>query len=365
MKAVFAHNKNFILHLSLALEYKFPMSSPNSEYSFRQPAEWQKHRACWTAWPSHAELWQENLASAQAEFTALCHEIGQSENLEILVPNQEQHKLAEKALAGLPVRFHSIPFGDIWLRDTSAIFVKNPQGALSTVRFAFNGWGGKYILPHDSHVSARIAEACGLPQKRFDWVLEGGAIEPDGSGTCLTTRQCLLNSNRHSGQVPSEKEVENRLAQALGIHKVIWLDEGLANDHTDGHIDNLARFVAPSTVVCMRAETPDDPNRLVLEQIAERLSSSTDAQGQKLRVIRIPSPGKLLNEEGRVIPASFMNFYISNKTVIVPIYNSPFDEKAVAALAAIFPDRKVVGLPSISILSGGGSFHCITQQEPV
>jgi agmatine deiminase len=333
--------------------------------AFYQPAEWQRHRACWTAWPSHRDLWQENLPFAQSEFAGLCREISKSEQLEILVPNQEQKQVAEKALTGCQAHFHLIPFGDIWLRDTGAIFVKDRQNQNSTVSFVFNGWGGKYILPHDNEVSSAIAKVTGLKSRRFEWTLEGGAVDVDGQGTCLTTRQCLMNVNRHTGENPiSERDVELRLNEALGVRKIIWIDEGLLNDHTDGHIDNLVRFVGPSKVVCMQAHSNDDPNKRVLEKIYQELCAASDASGKKLSVLQIPSPGLVVDAEGLIIPASYMNFYISNQTVIVPVYGTPFDHDAVASIASLFPERKTVGLPSKAILSGGGSFHCITQQEP-
>ncbi len=206
----------------------------------------------------------------------------------------------------------------------------------------------------------QIGRASGVTLTRRDFILEGGAIEMDGEGTLLTTRQCLLNHNRNPHWTEAGAEVE--LKRALGVEKVLWLDEGLANDHTDGHIDNLARFVAPGRVVCQAPAGRSDPNHDVLEEIALSLAGMRDAQGRKLEVIRIPSPGLVEDEDGDAAPASHMNFIIGNSVVAAPIYSATGDD-AVAALAEIFPSRKVVGLPSHAILTGGGSFHCITQQE--
>jgi agmatine deiminase len=183
----------------------------------------------------------------------------------------------------------------------------------------------------------------------------------DGEGTLITTRQCLLNPNRNADW--DEKKAETALKGALGVEKIIWIDEGLANDHTDGHIDNLARFVAPGRVVCQAAYGGDDPNAEVLDEIARNLSMMVDARGRKLDVVRIPSPGLVEDEDGDAIPASHMNFLIGNSTVVVPIYSDSGDD-AVNALGALFPSRRVIGLSSNAILTGGGSFHCITQQEP-
>jgi agmatine deiminase len=333
--------------------------------SLFQPAEWAPHRACWLAWPSAGDLWEENLAPAQKEFTALAKAIGESEKLEILVPSAAARADAERALEGLGARFHDVPFGDIWVRDTGPIFMKDAAGSLHASRFAFNGWGGKYILDHDDRVSARVSEITGLPVKNQGWVLEGGAMETDGEGTLLTTEQCLLNANRHpDGRIPPKAELEKRLCEAFGARKVLWIREGLLNDHTDGHVDTIARFVKPGVAVCMQAMDKDDPNAAVMDEMARLLASSTDAQGRRLQVERVPSPGKVLDDEGEIMPASYMNFYLSNGHVIVPTYGTKWDGPAVEAIAKLFPGRKTVGLSAYAILSGGGAFHCITQQEP-
>jgi agmatine deiminase len=331
-----------------------------------QPAEWERHSACWLAWPSHGHLWQENLAPAQAEFTALCLTIAGDggESLDLLVEDDAAEAEVRAALAPVlgQVRFHRVPVGDIWLRDTAPIFVKNLSGALRAACFRFNGWGGKYVLPDDDHVAERVASLSGLPRLDHDWVLEGGSIEVDGQGTILTTRQCLLNANRNPRM--NQAAIEAALREALGAEKVLWLDEGLVNDHTDGHIDTLARFVAPGVVVCMEAQDSSDPNAATLAHIASELAAFTDARERRLQVVRIPSPGLLEDEAGSVMPASYVNFYIGNGTVVVPIYGTPHDEAAVAALAPLFPGRRVVGRSARAILSGGGAFHCITQQQP-
>jgi agmatine deiminase len=339
---------------------------------FHQPAEWAPHHACWLAWPSHGDLWQENLEDAQTEFLALCRAIvdvdprsgkPRGEKLEILVPDDEALRIARVRLEGLSARFHRIPFGDIWLRDTAPIFLSSQAGSLATVRFGFNGWGEKYVLPDDDQVSARIAQTVDLRAFSFPWILEGGSVDVDGEGTILTTRQCLLNPNRNPGM--SEADVETGLRDAFGVSKVIWLGDGLLNDHTDGHIDTIARFAAPGVVVCMEAKDPaKDPNEAVLRQIAKDLETATDAKGRKLRVVRIPSPGRVVSDSGNVVPASYTNFYIGNTTVVVPTYGTAFDDEAVARIAELFPGRRTIGSSAIAILTGGGAFHCITQQQP-
>ncbi len=331
----------------------------------RQPAEWAHHSAVWLAWPSDTSLWKENLQTAQTEFQGLCQAIAcidpltkkaLGERLEILVPNEIAEQLARSMLYDLPANYHHIPFGDIWLRDTAPIFVQSAHGA-ATVRFRFNGWGNKYMLDHDAAVAASIARTAKIPDYTFPWVFEGGSIDVDGEGTCITTRQCLLNKNRNPDM--TQGQIEAGLRDALGIEKVLWLQDGLINDHTDGHVDTIARFVAPRRVVCMEALDPNDPNKEVLAQIAHDLSTFTDHQGRLLEVIKIPSPGII----GDSMPASYVNFYIGNSAVVVPTYGSPYDQAAVAALVPLFPGRHVCGMPARAILTGGGAFHCITQQQ--
>jgi agmatine deiminase len=331
-----------------------------------QPAEWERHSACWLAWPSHGHLWRQNLGSAQAEFAALCLAIAEEggEALDLLVQDADAEVEARLALApvGGQVRFHRVPVGDIWLRDTAPIFVKDHSGALKAACFHFNGWGGKYVLPDDDQVAGRVAMLSGLARSEHSWILEGGSVEVDGQGTVLTTRQCLLNPNRNPGL--AQADLETCLQNALGAEKVLWLEEGLVNDHTDGHIDTLARFVAPGVVVCMAAHEANDPNAATLDRLASDLAAFTDAQGRRLQVVRIPSPGIVQDEDGGLLPASFVNFYIGNRSVVVPTYGTPHDEAAVAALRPLFPGRRVVGRSARAILSGGGAFHCITQQQP-
>ncbi|MBS0386147.1 MAG: agmatine deiminase family protein [Proteobacteria bacterium] len=322
------------------------------------PPEWAPHKAIWTAWPSAADLWGEDLEPARLEVAAMIRALydeGRGDTMRVFACGREAEASARLALRQSA---EIVPgaFGDIWFRDTGPIFARG-----GAVGFKFNGWGGKYQLSHDTEVADQIARAAGVELARHDFVLEGGAVEMDGEGTLLTTRQCLLNPNRNADW--DEARAEAALKRALGVERILWLDEGLANDHTDGHIDNLARFVAPGRVVCQQAYGDDDPNADVLDEIALTLAAMKDAQGRKLEVIRIPSPGLVVDEDADAVPASHMNFVIGNSTVVMPIYSDSGDD-AVNALGALFPGRKVVGLSSHAILTGGGSFHCITQQEP-
>ncbi len=335
---------------------------------FRMPGEWEPHVATWVAWPSHADLWLENLEPARASFAKLVAAIvaGGGETAEVLVPDAEQEKAARAALPAAGVRFHRIPFGDIWLRDTAPIFLVPRAGlaggAARAARFRFNGWGGKYVLEHDAEVAARIAAAAPCEDADHPFVLEGGAIDTDGEGTLLTTRQCLLDPNRNGAT--DERTMERLLCDALGASAVRWLDRGLENDHTDGHVDTLVRFVRPGAVVAMEARSEGDPNAAGLAALLRDASSMVDAKGRRIEVVRIPSPGKVTDAEGRLMPASYVNFYVSNASVVVPTYGSPFDAEAVERIGALFPGRRTVGVDARAVLSGGGAFHCITQQQP-
>jgi agmatine deiminase len=326
------------------------------------PAEWTPHAATWVAWPSDAELWLENLAPARESFAHLVAKIADGEVANVLVPDAEQEQLARAALAEQNVRFYRVPFGDIWLRDTAPLFLEGEDGSSATVRFDFNGWGGKYRLAHDDRVSQRVAEIAMARAFSVPFVLEGGAVDVDGEGSVLTTRQCLLNTNRN-GAVEVAR-VEEVLRSSLGVDKVLWLEAGLLNDHTDGHVDTIVRFVRPGVVVAMEPRTDDDPNAAVLRALLEEAGALRDAKGRKLEVVRVPSPGRVVGDDGRVAPASYVNFYLTNTGVVVPTYGAPWDAEAVERIGALFPGRSAVGIDARAILSGGGAFHCITQQQP-
>ncbi|MFZ5717858.1 MAG: agmatine deiminase family protein [Pseudomonadota bacterium] len=328
--------------------------------SFVVPAEWAPHRAMWLGFPSHAELWEDDLPAAQEEVAALARALAGpgGEQVKLMTGHPDGEAAARRMLGGAP-GIETVPgrFGDIWLRDTGPIFAGGQAHG-----FRFNGWGGKYDLPYDDEVADQVAQASGAELARHDFILEGGAVDHDGAGTVLTTDQCLLNPNRNPGW--TREAAEAALAESLGARKVLWLGEGLRNDHTDGHVDNLARFVAPATVAVPVAWGRGDPNAEAYDDAARRLAGMTDAEGRPLKVVRIPSPGWIDGGEGEPVPASHMNFLIANKAVIVPIYAKQPGDFAVGALKEVFPDREVIGLPSTAILTGGGSFHCITQQEP-
>jgi agmatine deiminase len=332
---------------------------------FRMPAEWAPHEAVWTAWPHDPDQWLEGLEEPQRALMAMVAAIadgGRGERVELLVRDRVDEAAARLLLgpAGEHVRFRHGRYGDVWLRDTGPIFIARP-GELSAARFGFDGWGGKYVMEGDTEVAARVCGWTGVRGAAFDFVLEGGSIEVDGEGTLLTTKQCLLHPARNP-KLDAEA-LEERLRWALGVEQVLWLDQGLQNDHTDGHIDTLARFVAPGVVACMEPAA-DDPNREALEAIVRDLSQARSARGELLEVVTVPSPGAVEDAAGNLMPASYMNFYIANTVVVVPTYGVDADEPAVRAIEAMFPDRRVLGLPGKAVVVGGGAFHCCTQQQP-
>ncbi len=330
------------------------------------PAEWMVHEAVWTAWPHDPEQWAEGLEAPRrslAQMIAVIVDGGRGERVELLVHNERDEAAASAMIgpASAYVSFRRARYGDVWLRDTGPIFVRDLANTreLATARFRFDGWGGKYLMEGDAEVAAQIVAWTGIGGGAFDFVLEGGAVEVDGDGTLITTRSCLLPRNP-TLHAPA---LEARLRWALGAERVIWLDHGLANDHTDGHIDTLARFVAPGVVAAMEPAR-GDPNGDVLDTIIRDLQQARSARGDRLEIVTVPSPGEVRDAAGSLLPASYMNFYIANTAVVVPIYGVAHDERAVEAIQAMFPGRRAVGVPARAVVVGGGAFHCCTQQQP-
>lgn len=328
------------------------------------PAEWALQKTIWTAWPEDQEEWNGDLDAPRRDVAAMVRVLAAHGNkLRVLVKGADAMASA-KAAIGDVVELIPAAYGDIWLRDTGPIFARSGNESVA-LRFKTNSWGGKYDLPDDAVVGDVIARLAGTQARHFDFVLEGGAVDHDGQGTVLTTAQTVLNPNRNGW---TKAQAEEKLAHALGAKKIIWIDEGLLNDHTDGHIDNIARFVAPCTVVCQAPAGDNDPNAETLNSIAKTLEAAVDATGKKLQVIRIPGVGLYRDRTGEISPASYMNFIIANGVVVVPVYGTASQATALSQLQQAFKDRKVIGVPSTGLLgfdgAGGGSFHCITQQEP-
>ena len=319
------------------------------------PPEWHPQDWLWIGFPHAAEEWLGGLEAARVQIAAFASAVAESgQEVRLLVRDAANEALARR-LVSAKVRLERCVYGDIWLRDTGPLVLLDGAGGRIARRFGFNGWGGKYEMPGDETIGAQLAREAGLEVLVSDWILEGGAVDGDGTGLAVTTGQCLLNPNRNPGL--SRGDIEARLARDLGFERVLWLGRGLLNDHTDGHVDNLARFTAPGVLALPAASGSDDPNAAIYADACAR------AQAFGLTVRNVPSPGLLLRE-GRIEPASYMNFAITTHLVVVPTFGVARDAEGVAAVAALFPDRQTIGLPAAAVLAGGGGFHCASQQMP-
>ncbi len=321
------------------------------------PPEWSLHRAVWIGFPSAADLWVDDLEPAQQQVAAFARAVwanGKGERVKLVCATGEAAERAVAMKTGAEI--HIVPFYDIWLRDTGPLVgIDAVTGRLTALDYPGNGWGGKYPSPLDTALAELLCAAEAIDRTPRTMILEGGAIDIDGAGLLVTTEQCLLNPNRNPMML--REEIEGHLQRDLGLTRVLWLGDGLVGDHTDGHVDNLARFVAPGTLALPEAQGADDPNAAVYADAWAR------ARTWGVKLVPLPSPGRIEQDDG-IVAASYMNFYIGNATVVVPTHGSANDEAAVKAIGALFPDRVVVGLPTNHVLTGGGSFHCISQQIP-
>ncbi len=328
------------------------------------PHEFANQAMIYTCWPAAADLWEDNLEPAQAEFarfvSLLAGEGETAQPVTVLVAT-EQAKQSALAALGDRVEIVHAAYGDVWARDTGPVFVVGPDGPVA-VRFRFNGWGGKYELAGDETVAETIAGLAGVPLRDVATVCEGGALEFDGAGGVLTTRQCVLSPFRNPDA--SEAEIEAQFREILGVEAVYWIDDGLHFDHTDGHVDNIARFIAPGVVVCQSPSGDNDPQADVLTAISRQLKAMTMPNGTPFRVVEIPSPGRVEDEDGEPMPASHMNWVIAKDRVIMPVYDETCGKAAARALQDALPGRKVLTSPARAILSGGGAFHCVTCNLP-
>ncbi|WP_104989496.1 agmatine/peptidylarginine deiminase [Deinococcus sp. NW-56] len=344
------------------MQHFSPTDPTPRERGFVMPAEWAEHAATWMSWPADDELWFGHLAGVRGDYAELVRTIARFEPVHLLVRDEESETDARGRLGGARVTYHRVPLDDSWIRDNGPIFVRDGQGRVSLVNWRFNSWGGKFEWENDDRIPEHVAAHLKLPHWDRPEVLEGGGIEVNGAGVGLTTRSCLLTDTRNPGL--TEAEYAALLRDTLGVEKLLWLDGGLENDHTDGHIDTITRFVDERTIVTSVAEDESDPNFAVMAKNLAELREMTDLSGEPFRIVELPLPAtRLEGAEGR-LPPTYANFYIGNGFVAVPLYNDPNDERALEVLRPLFPDREVIGLPSRNIIEGGGSFHCLTQQQP-
>ncbi|HXG53596.1 MAG TPA: agmatine deiminase family protein [candidate division Zixibacteria bacterium] len=335
---------------------------------YAMPAEWAPHEATWLSWPHNSQTWPTQIERVRAAWATMAAALTPHERVCLLVNDAAEEadaaaRLRAAGADGRNLRFFRIPTVDVWIRDYGPTFVLGSGAApLACNDWIFNGWGGKYPgYERDDSVAEAIASALGVPVFRHPVVLEGGSFDVNGAGSCLTTEQCLLHPNRNPSM--DRREIEEFLRAALGLSHVIWLGEGVCGDDTDGHVDDIARFVNERTVVCALEENPRDENYRALMDNYERLKAAADQDGHRLEVIPLPCPRPIFFEDAR-LPASYANFYIANGVVLVPTFDDPADARALGVLRELFPDRDVVAVPCTDVVAGLGAVHCVTQQQP-
>lgn len=333
------------------------------------PAEWEPHAATWLAWPHNEDHWPEKYDPVPKTYVKIIEALAPSELVYITVNDQDMENKARKAMRDLPhhiqerVRFFHIRTDASWARDHGPIFVRDANERLTALDFVFNAWGRKYEpYDQDDIVPVHIAKELNLPIVRSTMVLEGGSIDVNGAGSVLTTEQCLLHPNRNPAL--SKEEIENNLRRYLGVTQVLWLNEGIVGDDTDGHVDDIARFVDADTIITVVEENPDDENYEILQENLRLLCGMRNLQGDPFTIVELPMPSPV-HFQGQRLPASYANFYIGNKVVLVPIFNCKNDEAALKILQRLFPSRKVIGIDCTDLVWGLGTIHCSTQQQPV
>lgn len=345
------------------------MAQTPKSRGFRMPAEWEKQEAVWITWPHNQDTWPENIIgeveNSYIEFVKALHS---GQKVKILVndanfENNVKNKLKNAEINLSQIIFYQVPAVDAWIRDYGPAFVINEKTKQKTmIKWIFNAWGNKYDdLKEDNKVPYQINKILKLPIFEPKIVLEGGSIEVNGTGTLLTTEQCLLNKNRNPDL--TKTQIEQYLRDYLNVSNILWLKKGIAGDDTDGHIDDIARFVNQNTVVCAFEDNKDDENYESLRENYELLISMKNEDGNPLNVIKLPMPGFVGDDERRY-PASYLNFYIGNKAVAVPIFGHENDKKVLQILNKLFQTREVIGINSKEMVYGFGSFHCLSQQEP-
>ncbi|ABI56792.1 agmatine deiminase family protein [Alkalilimnicola ehrlichii MLHE-1] len=338
----------------------------------RLPAEWERQAAVQLTWPHDRDgLWGDQLPAVEGCFVAMASAIAAHQPVLVVCHDERLRErvdvlLARAGMAAEARRLAVAPSNDIWARDHGPITVLNGDGRPLIQDFAFNGWGQRYRADRDDVITQHLVQQGVFGESRFrrvEWVLEGGAIDADGAGTLLTTTRCLLNDNRNPGA--TRAQVEQQLIARLGASRVLWLERGgLTGDDTDGHVDMLARFVDPETIVYQACDDPDDADYPELQAMLSALRGFTTLRGGGYRLVPLPWPAIKRDEQGMRLPASYANFLIINGAVLVPQYQDPADDRARAVLGELFPDREIIGIPAVPLIQQHGSVHCATMQLP-
>ncbi len=331
------------------------------EDGFFMPAEWHPHKRCWMAWPCRANMWGEHLDAAREAYAEVAKTIAEFEPV-TMIANPED--VAEVSLrCGSNVGALPLGLDDSWARDIGPSFLIDGKGGLAGIDWGFNAWGGKYdTYGKDAALAQALLAHLDLPRYQAPLVLEGGSIHVDGEGTLLTSEQCLLNPNRNPKLTPME--IEAHLRDHLGVREIVWLGQGLADDETDGHIDNLACFLKPGAVAALTTNDPEDANYEALQDNLKRLRAARDAKGRELEIVEIEQPAPAHDDDGRRLSRSYINFYMANGGIVMPSFEDPKDGPAYTALSKCFPQREVRHVQASDIVRGGGGIHCITQQQP-
>lgn len=335
---------------------------------YRMPAEWEPHEGTWLAWPHCEPHWPGKFETIPPVYREIVRAlVNAEEKVFICVNDANMEKearivIGEKILNSGAIFFYHIPTNASWSRDHGPIFVKNKQGQTIITDWIFNGWGEKWPWDKDDKVPQRIAEILKIPLISTNIVLEGGSIEVNGNGTLLTTEQCLLNKNRNPHL--NREQIEKYLHDYLGAINILWLKKGIVGDDTDGHIDDLARFINPETVICALEENPQDENFKILKENFEDLKKMKLENGKLLNVIPIPMPEPVFYENER-LPASYINFYITNKAVLIPVFRCARDQEILKIFEKFFKTRKIIGIDCVDLIWGLGAIHCSTQQQPL
>ncbi len=376
------------------------MATPAS-LGYRMPAEWEPHQATWLSWPHNEASWPGKLDIIQPVYARMVAALASSETVHMNVGDDDRAARARALLAEAgatgDIRLHAFPTNDAWCRDHGAIFVVRDEGrrmkdedlqgdsspliphpssltlhpssltlhpsSFAATAWGYNAWGGKYPpFDLDNQIPARMADYLGVPCYAGGMILEGGSIDVNGQGLLLTSEQCLLNPNRNPEL--HREQIESRLRDVLGVQKILWLGEGIVGDDTDGHVDDISRFVAADTILTAVEEDPADANYFILQENLRRLQLMTGLDGRPLTIMSIPMPPPVVYA-GQRLPASYANFYIANRIVLLPFYNHPNDQRAAAIIQACFPTRRVVGIDCTDIIWGLGAWHCLTQQVPL
>jgi agmatine deiminase len=347
--------------------------STPAQLGYRMPAEWEPHEAVWIAWPHEEADWPDKFAPIPWVYAEIVRRLYCSERVRILVNDTTTRELACRYLraAGVEpaeVDFYFIPTDRVWTRDFAPLFVVGDAGQVDVTDWGFNAWAKYPNWHHDDAVPAQVAEQLGMRRWTVHHggqrvVLEGGSIDVNDDGLLLTTEECLLSPVQARNPNLTRADLERTFFEYLGVQKVLWLNRGIAGDDTHGHVDDIARFVGSGTVVAVVEEDPRDDNHAPLQDNLDRLRSMRDLDGRPLEVHTLPMPEPLFFQ-GQRLPASYANFYIGNRVVLVPTFNDPHDRDALATLAGLFPDRTVIGIHAVDLVWGLGTLHCLTQQQP-